>query len=113
MYHIKTPALQASEDAVSSAEKTPNRVRLQNIKDKVRWVEYIHPTQVPHMTICVLLLKNGFAVTGTSTPADAENFDEELGEQLAYEDALRRVWPLEGYILREYLADEAANRRKP
>ncbi|TKD50568.1 Gp49 family protein [Sphingomonas baiyangensis] len=56
------------------------------------------------LTICLLVLRNGFTIIGKSAPASAENFDEELGRKLAYEDAVRQVWPLMGYALREKLA---------
>ena len=36
--------------------------------------------------------------------ADAENFDKELGKKFAYEDALRQMWPLEAYLLRERMS---------
>ena len=106
-----TPFLQASDEAAGAVQKSPNRVTLDKIKAKVRSVKYLNPETIPHMTIAVVLLQNGFAVTGQSAPADAANFDRDLGEQFALEDALRRVWPLEAYLLREYLADEEASRR--
>ena len=56
------------------------------------------------LTICIVVLKNGFTVIGKSAPASPANFDAGLGQRLAYEDALRQVWPLMGYALREKLA---------
>lgn len=56
------------------------------------------------LSICVLVMRNGFTIIGKSAPASAENFNEELGRKLAYEDAIRQAWPLEGYALRERLA---------
>ena len=41
---------------------------------------------------------------GKSAPADADNFDEALGEKFAREDAIRQMWVLEGYLLRERLS---------
>jgi hypothetical protein len=49
----------------------------------------------------VLITDTGYALVGKSTPADAENFDEELGLKFAKEDAIRQMWPLEAYLLRE------------
>jgi hypothetical protein len=40
---------------------------------------------------------------GKSAPANAENFDAEVGKQLAYEDAIRQLWPLLGYALKQKL----------
>ncbi len=56
------------------------------------------------LTICLVVLRNGFTVIGKSAPASAENFDAELGRKLAREDAIRQVWPLMGYALRDRLA---------
>lgn len=89
-------------DAESAAvAKSPNRISLEQIRSKIIDKEFFHPATLPRMTICVLLLENGFAVVGKSTPADGVNFNEELGRKFAYEDAERQVWPLEAYLLRQ------------
>jgi len=54
-----------------------------------------------HMTSVVLSMRYGFAVVGHSAPADARIYDMELGKKFAKEDAIRRLWALEGYALRE------------
>lgn len=56
------------------------------------------------LTICLVVTRNGFTLIGKSAPASPENFDAELGRKLAYEDAVRQLWPLMGYALRERLA---------
>ena len=56
------------------------------------------------LTICVLVLKNGFTVTGESACASPENFNADIGARLAREDAIKKVWALEGYVLRNKLA---------
>jgi hypothetical protein len=61
-------------------------------------------TTMDHLTICMLVMKNGFTVIGKSAPADPRNYDEQLGRKLAYEDCIRQVWPLMGYELRSKLA---------
>jgi hypothetical protein len=99
----ETPSLQASENAAASVAVTQNRVTLDSIKAKVAQVEYYNPPIAPHMTIALVKMRNGFIVTGESTPADPANFNAELGQRFAYEDALRKVWPLEGYSLREWM----------
>lgn len=59
------------------------------------------------LTFCVLTLRNGFTVTGQSACASAENFDEQAGREYARKDAVNKVWPLEGYLLRQRLHDGA------
>jgi hypothetical protein len=56
------------------------------------------------LTICVLVLKNGFTVTGESACASPENFDAEIGRKIARQNAVSRIWPLMGYALKEKLA---------
>lgn len=60
------------------------------------------------LTICVLVLRNGFTVTGESACASPENFDPEIGRKIARENARNKIWALEGYLLRERL--HASNR---
>lgn len=56
------------------------------------------------LTFCVLVLKNGFTVTGESACASPENFDAELGRKIARQNAIAKVWPLMGYALKDRLA---------
>lgn len=52
------------------------------------------------LTFCVLVLENGFTVTGESACASPENFDAELGRKIARQNAVNKIWPLEGYLLK-------------
>ncbi len=81
----------------------PNTVTAPGIEAKILREEFISPESIPHLTICVLVLTNGFAVTGQAAPADPANFDADYGRQLARADAIRKIWPFEGYLLREKL----------
>lgn len=56
------------------------------------------------LTVCCLTLRNGFTVTGESACASPENFDAELGQKIARQNAREKIWALEGYALRERLA---------
>lgn len=56
------------------------------------------------LTFCVLVLRNGFTVTGESACASPENFNALLGRDIARKNALGKVWPLMGYALKERLA---------
>ena len=59
------------------------------------------------LTFCVLVLRNGFTVTGESACASPENFDAELGRKIARQNAVQKIWPLMGYALKERLTAEA------
>ena len=67
--------------------------------------EHYHLVPGTALTICVLTLKNGFHVVGESAAASLENFDADIGQRLARENARRKIWPLEGYLLRSKLAE--------
>lgn len=55
------------------------------------------------LTICCLTLKNGFTVTGESACASPENFDPEIGQMIARQNAEAKLWPLLGFRLRDQL----------
>jgi hypothetical protein len=56
------------------------------------------------LTFCVLVLRNGFTVIGHSACASPENYNKEIGERIARENAERQIWPLLGFRLRDELA---------
>ncbi len=56
------------------------------------------------LTFCVLILRNGFTVTGESACASPENFNAEIGRKIARQNAVEKMWPLMGYALRDRLA---------
>lgn len=58
------------------------------------------------LTFCVLRLKNGFLVTGESACASPENFNQEIGQRIARENAVQKIWPLLGFRLRDKLAQD-------
>ena len=58
------------------------------------------------LTFCVLVLRNGFTVTGESACASPENFDAEIGRNIARQNAVSKVWPLMGYELRSKFANK-------
>lgn len=67
------------------------------------------------LTICVLVLRNGFTVTGESACASPENFNPETGRRIAREKALEKLWPLLGFRLLDNLhrAARAAEHASP
>jgi hypothetical protein len=102
-------------DAESAAVVVAPRVSLARIEEKIAATYYITGAILPGasnyptlevLTICLLVTTNGFTVVGKAAPASPENFNAELGQKFAYEDAVRQLWPLEGYLLREALHNE-------
>lgn len=112
-------SLEATE-AVGAFEATHPRVSLDDIKDAIRSVYYLNgydavactsacrvgdQPALSLFTLCILVMKNNFVIIGKSAPASPENFDTDKGQLFAYEDAVRQLWPLMGFALRERLAD--------
>lgn len=106
-------------DKEAAAVAVAERVTLDDIKNSVAFIGFcsgadffgdaIDTKEVRSyeasqlLTLCLLVTKNGFTVVGTSACASPENFNAEFGRNLAYEDALRQIWPLMGYALRDKL----------
>ena len=63
---------------------------------------HTHPTDL--LTICVIVMKNGFTVTGESACASPENYQKDIGERISLEKAKEKMWPLLGYALKDHLA---------
>ena len=112
-------SLQESDDAAAAHAVAP-RVTLAALEAKVTTkvfgrgsallagIDVVSPDgPLELLTLCVLITENGFTVVGKSACASPENFNAELGETLAYEDALRQLWSYEGYLLRERLTRES------
>ena len=106
-------SLKMTDAASAAVQKTPNRVALADIEAKIA-AEYsftmdkaLHDVPIPSslsvLTVVVIVMQNGFTVIGKSAPADEANFNADLGRKFAREDAIRQIWPLEGYALRERL----------
>lgn len=108
------------DEVAAAAVATAPRVSLESIMDKIAFrYEFTAGEAVRAMakptnpsaellSICLLVMTNGFTVIGKSAPVSAANFDAALGRQFAFDDAIRQLWPLEGYQLRSRLADMVA-----
>ena len=59
------------------------------------------PSPLDLLTFCVLVLKNGFTVTGESACVSPANFDAEIGRKVARQNAVNKIWPLLGFSLRD------------
>lgn len=111
--------VQTDKESAAVAKSPSTRVSLAQIEaniaaeysmtgDQAVGPDIPFPASLGLLTICILVMKNGFTVIGKSAPADAVNFNAEYGRKLAREDAIRQVWPLMGYALRDKLAAAVA-----
>lgn len=95
------------EQMIQEKRLNAPRVTLERIEQVIAKEEYFRLTGT--LTVCVLTLANGFTVTGESACASPENFNEEIGNKIARENAKQKIWALEGYLLRQRLHDEATS----
>ena len=79
-----------------------NMISKEQILDKIKKRTF---TRLPSgkVTICELTLENGFTVIGKAAVVDIANFDQKIGESIAYENAVDQIWQIEGYLLQEKL----------
>jgi hypothetical protein len=92
----------AIDREITAKGKTGPRLTPEMIDAVIAKRDYLHPEGTT-LTICVLTLKNGFTVVGESAAASPENFDAGLGCRIAYDNARAKIWPLEGYLLKQAL----------
>ena len=71
------------------------------IESKIVKEEYHLLTDV--LTVCVLTLENGFTVTGEAACASPANYNKEIGDRIARDNAKEKIWVLEGYLLKQKL----------
>lgn len=116
-----TPSLEATEQRGAEGASAP-RVTLDSIISHIRHCVFFtggeaarafgadggFPASLDALTVCLITMDNGFTVVGKSAPASEENFCPEKGREFAHEDAIRQLWPLEGYLLRSQLAEVQA-----
>lgn len=97
-----------SEESIEKEiqDKNLNAPRLtpELISDAIRGKDF-HVFEGSCLTVCCLTLQNGFTVTGESACASPENFDAEIGEKIAFENARNKIWMLEGYLLKQRLLE--------
>jgi hypothetical protein len=63
------------------------------------WQEERHEDPRGKTTICVLKLSNGYEVVGSSGCVDPGDFNVEMGREVARQNAVEKIWLIEGYKL--------------
>jgi len=97
---------QAIEQEIQEKGLTAPRITPEHL-DKVIAFENYHVFEGSQLTVCCLTLQNGFTVTGESACASPENFNAEIGQKTARNNARDKIWALEGYLLKQFLFEAA------
>lgn len=90
-----------STDLVTKVTKTAVEIEIVNeyYRNAGSAVKAPEGSPLYNVTLCFLQLRNSFVIVGKSACVDSSNFNEDLGRQLAREDAIKQVWPFLGFRL--------------
>ena len=92
------------EKEIQEKGLTAPRVTPARLEEVIKSEQY-HIFPETTFTACLLTLANGYTVLGESACASPENFDAALGRKIARQNAVNKIWGLEGYLLRQELHD--------
>lgn len=88
-------------DYLTTLNGTNNMTQFFLSEDKMRNeiadVRYLNVEDTT-LSICVIILKNGYTVTGESSCIDPAKFNAEIGKKIAYENAFNKLWGILGYV---------------
>jgi len=90
-----------SDSRISAGSFAPGsapRVTAEDIEKLILKEDYmVHG----NLTVCVLEVRNGTLVTGESACVYPENYDPAIGQKIARQKAVNKLFALEGYLLSE------------
>lgn len=84
------------EKGLDAPRLTPDLVESKIVKEEYHLL-------TDRLTICVLTLENGFEITGEAACTSPSNYNKEIGDKIARDNAKDKIWLLEGYLLKEKL----------
>lgn len=106
-YGHKLGVITAMALAAALPERKLTKEFLESEIDKVEYNRFGETN-----THCTITTKSGFTFTGESACVDPNNYNKELGEKYAYENAFEKMWTPYGFWLHKALADHD-NRLQP
>lgn len=83
---------------------TPTSITKEFLESEIVDVTYSRLAET--LTICVIKVKNKFTFTGESACVDPANYNKEIGEKIAYDNAFETMWKPYGFWLKQKLAEE-------
>ena len=75
------------------------RVTKEGMESRITGKEFIRIANT--VTICNITLDNGYSVRGESACVNPLNYNQEIGEKIAYDKAFAQLWALYGFLLAE------------
>ena len=98
----------AIDKSLNGEEHMTTTVTLNAMQDRIKKVSY-HLMPGTTTTFCQVDMINGYTVWGMSACVDPSKYNQSLGEKYSYEDAMNKLWPLEGYLLAEEIYAKEKN----
>lgn len=86
------------EQELLAASPAP-RVTVESMQSRIISTTFTRMDET--VTICNLKLDNGYSVRGESACVNPENYNQAIGEKIAYDAAFNKLWPLFGFLLAE------------
>jgi hypothetical protein len=74
---------------------------LEDIQNQVKSVTFQKVGE--KTTVCFVTLQNDYEIVTSSASVRPGDYSKELGEKIAYNKAIDRIWELEGYLLQQRL----------
>jgi len=87
---------------MNEEEVLKNTITAEDVEDQIADVQFTKMGK--KTTICLITLKNGYEIIGTSGCVDSANYSQQIGEEVALSRARNKIWELEGYILQETIS---------
>lgn len=112
----KTPTLLTEGELTRALKSSPaDKVTKEYMEGRIEEVIFMQMHHTKRLddttTICTIYLDNGFSVRGESACVNPENYDKDIGEKIAYENAFKQLWPLFGFVLAEKQFQAGAERK--
>lgn len=85
-------------DELLAASPAP-RVTKEGMESRINSKEFIRVGET--VTLCNIVLDNGYSVRGESACVNTANYNQQIGEKIAYDNAFAKLWPLYGFLLAE------------
>jgi len=99
--------MRVTEKQVSEAIKAVAYINMDAAVQGQNLIDEDSLDDLKRMTQCIIVMQNGFIVTGESVCVDLADFDSELGQEYAYKAALDKVYTVLGYENRTRMVEQA------
>lgn len=100
MSDTKEQALLSDKGLEDAIEKTTAPRVTRDLMEQ-RIVKRSFQRLTPTLTHCIITLNNGYSVTGESACVNEANYNEDIGNRIAFDNAFAKLWPLFGFLLAE------------